>query len=157
MRKVFPGILWCALLSANCGLILGACMKPVDVRFSSEGDRSETAVKVNVDVGFEEPADFLPVLEASIGGKIWRVSADGKEMVPVFLSSLGADAITVINMEDYDTVEWHYNGSPVEDGATLVLGSMTAIFNKVGVYPVTAIGKKGTALYSTLFYVKVES
>jgi len=148
MSKMSSGIARCVLVSVSIVVLLGACMKPVDVKIPRK-------TGVNVDVDFETVEDILPVLQASIRGKTSPVAADGK--VSVSLDSLGSDAITVINMEDYDTVEWHYNGGPVEDGATLVLGSMTAIFNKMGIYPVTAVGKKGIALYSILFYVNVGS
>jgi len=145
-------------LSINIALILGACMKPVGVNpiLIGGGDRGETGVKVNVDVEFEPVKNILPVLQASIGGVISPVTADGTVLVS--LSNLGSDAITVINMmPDYDIVEWHYNNNLVENGATFTLGLMTAIFNKIGIYPVTVIGQKGVERYSMLFYINVGS
>ena len=150
MSKVSPSIAGYVFLSIYVALVLGACMKPVDVGVGRD-KRSE--IKVGVD--FETIEDILPVLQASIGGKTSSVSAD--EIISVSLDSLGSDAITVINMEDYDTVEWHYNRGPVEGGATFVLGSMTVIFNTAGVYPVTAVGRKAGVSYSTLFYINVGS
>jgi len=161
MRKVFPGIVGYVFLSINSALILGACMKPVDTNlFLGNGkdkeipSNSKTGVGIE-EIDFEEPEDIPPVLQANIGGVISPVAAD--KTVLVSLSSLGSDAITVINMNEYDTVEWHYNSHPVESGVTFTLGSMIAIFKVIGVYPVTAVGKKGNILYSTLFYINVGS
>ena len=151
MREVSPRIAWYVLISVSIVVLLGACLKPIDVKFPQKDDQSKGEVKVDVD--FEPIEDILPVLQASIGGIISPVTAD--ETVSVSLDSLGGDAITVINMEAYDAVEWHYNRGPVEDGATFVLGSMTAIFNTAGVYPVTAVGRKAGVSYSTLFYISV--
>jgi len=160
MRKMPPGITWYTLLSISIVLLLGACMKPVDFK-PSPGDGGDGNTINNgkagagIDLELEEPEDLPPVLEASVEGIISPVAAD--ETVLVSLNSLGANAITVINMPDYDAVEWHYNSDPVEKGATFTLGSMPAVFKEAGIYPVTAVGKKGVEKYSVLFYIKVES
>jgi len=130
-------------------------MRPVGIDDPRERERNENETGVKVNVGFDAIEDIPPILQANVAGKTLPVADDDTVEVPYI--DLSEAVITVTNMTVYDTIEWHYNSSPVADGATLILGSQTAIFDEEGIYPVTVIGKKAGVLYSTLFYVNVES
>jgi hypothetical protein len=158
MWKVSPRIAGYAFLSVNIVLILGACVKPVDIKPFLKDEKVQEIInkgKANIDIGYEKPKDFPLELQAAIAGTPLEVAEDGT--VTVSLDSLGDVTITVTNAADYDVIDWHYDSNPVAEGDTLNLGLMTDIFDETGNYPVTVIGKKGDKSYSTLVYINVES
>ena len=153
MRKVSAKIVWYAFISVSIVLVLGACVKPVDVKPFLEGEEIRNKTGVSVDFGFDNPTDIPPVLRANLGGGMLPVAADG--MITVSQSSLDGVTITVTNAVLYDTVEWHYDLNPVAKGTTFTLRS--AVFNAAGTYSITVVGHKGAQRYSTLFYINVGS
>jgi len=160
MRKVSARIAWYALTSVNIVMVLGACMKPVDVEPFLNDEKVQEIINkdkgVNIDLGFENPANISPVLQASIGGTTSPVAEDST--VTVSLGSLSSATITVTNTTDYDTIKWYYNFNLVVTGAAINLGdsNWVAIFNAADSYPVTVIGiTKGGSSNGTLFYVDV--
>ena len=153
MRKVSVRITRYVFLSASVVLFLGACMKPVDVKPFLESEEIRSKTGVSIDFGFDNPADYPPILRANIGGREVHVTADG--ILPVSLGSLDGVTITVTNAKVYDVIEWHYDLNPMAKGTAFTLRS--AIFNVAGVYSVTVVGHKGDQRYSTLFYINVGS
>jgi membrane carboxypeptidase/penicillin-binding protein PbpC len=161
MRKVSPEIIGYVFLSATIVMVLGACVKPVDVGPFLSDPKVEEIIRKgktggDVDIEYEHPKDIAPELQAD-GVGVTTTKDEAGNTVTVLLSNLGTVTITVTNAEQYDNIEWHYNGSSVKNGDTLAMSSMTVVFNAVGNYPVTVIGEKGGVYYSTLFYIKVES
>jgi hypothetical protein len=166
MRKVSPRIVWNAFLSVNIVLILGACMKPVDVKPFLEDwriqeiiNKDKTGGGVDVDIGFENAEDIPPELQAIIGGVPSSVAADET------INLDNGDTITVTNVGEYDAIEWDFNGTILSTahgvsgtGETLTVNRSVDLFNEAGVYSLTVIGTTGGGIsYSTLFYINVES
>jgi len=147
MRKVFPGIVWYASISVSFGLILGACVKPVDVNL---GKRDST---VGVNVGVEALKDIPPKLEANAV----RV-AEGESV------DLGnGETITVTNANEYVTIEWYYNstkfikGVSGDKGQYLTVNTLDDPFSSSGLYSFAVVGKiKGDKGYSTLFHINIK-
>jgi len=154
MRKVSPGIVWYVLISVSIALVLGACIKPVDVKpFPKEKPGG-----IGVDVGIETLKDIPPELEADIMEIPQPVIAEKT------ISVGGGDIIRVTNADKYDAIEWYFNSTSLlttsegvngDKGETLIVNTRVAPFNVPGLYSFAVIGKKGNKGYSILFYINV--
>jgi len=154
MKKVFPRNAGYVLLSVTILLILGACMKPVDSSaFGETASEGNTEGGVNVIIGFKNPNDNAPVLEATIGGTKSPVNKNET------LKFNNTDTITVTNGSNYDSIEWYINetATPGNTGTTLTVDTGIPPFNQSGTYPVSVVGKKAGVLYDTLVLVNVGS
>jgi len=154
MRKVFPGILWCAFFSVSIALLLGACLKPVDVKPFLNNNQSG----VDVDVGVESLKNIPPELQAN--------TTPVAENQTVNMGRSETKTITVTNADKYDAIEWYVDntrllttsdGVSAGKGDNLTVNTGTATFNKPGLYSFAVIGKKGEKRYSTLFHINVGS
>jgi len=164
-----PRIVWNAFLSVNIVLILGACIKPVDIKPFLEDwriqeiiNKDKTRGGVDVDIRFENAEDIPPELQEARNGETpLPVAANDT----INLRDGDTITITVTNAGVYDAIEWDFNGIILTteqgvsgDGKILTMNTSVAPFNETGVYSLTVIGTTGGGiLYSTLFYINVES
>jgi hypothetical protein len=160
MRKVFPGIVWYVLISVSIASVLGACIKPVDVKPFPKGKPSG----IGVDVGVEPLNDIPPELEATFQEAESPVTVTDEEKINVG----NGDIIRVTNVDKdkYDAVEWYFNSTSLlttkqgvsgSIGETLTVNTGVAPFDVPGLYSFAVIGKKGDKRYSILFYINVGS
>ena len=156
MRKASPKIAWYVLISVGIVLILGACLKPVDVKPFPK----EKLSGIGLDVEVEPLNDIPPELEANIAGILSPMAAEKTV-------SLGSgDTIMVTNADEYDAMEWYFDSTrllTINQGVsgdreeTLTVNTKVVPFNASGRYSLAVIGKKGDKRYSTLVYINVGS
>jgi len=156
MKKVFLRNVRYIILCVNGILILGACMKPVDVIISGESDNNG---KLGIEIGYQSPTNISPVLQANIGGTKSPVLAGQT----VNLSD--GDTITVDNANAYESINWYFDGTLLttsqgisgSKGEILTVNTSVAPFNTLGLYPLSVAGKEsGVEKYNISFSVKIE-
>jgi hypothetical protein len=159
MRKVSPGITWCVLLGVFA-LILGACIRPVDLggfldnEIVKEIIGEEKKEGPEIDIDYKNPEDHPPELSDGSGSL-----ADGA-MVTVALGD--SVTITVTNAADYDGgIEWALNGVPVgvANDPSYIVNTNNAPFNapfdKIATYQLMVTGTKDGKPYYTEISIKV--
>ena len=161
MKEVSPGIVWYTLLiNVLIALVLGACVKPVDIESFLSDDKIQDIIiggttggggGVIVDIDPPGIEDLKPVLMIGVTQVI-----EGYE---VSLSSSGSVTITVGNVGDYDSgnIAWYSSSGavlPMMGALTITAG--THPFDVAMTYIVTVVGEKGGVPYSTYFYVIIE-
>jgi hypothetical protein len=161
MRKVSPGIAWCALLSVFA-LILGACIKPVSLGdffedeivkgiIGIEEEPKEPEEGVEGEITYEHPEDHPPILRVGttdlVEGDTVQASLTGTEV-----------KIDAINMTDYTTgiVSWYYGDTLLGNSNVFrVNNPPTAPFDQEGIYHLVVVGIIDGVSYSTGIFIQV--